>query len=156
MTDTQADAEFEQGEVGWKVLPPNPTNEMASAAIALDPKSDLDAKYRAMFAAAPAPEVFGFVPLSVYEAAVKGRRDFRNAYRRARGLTEWQVVRMLQTRFDEAGVSYDKFGDSVGLSGEFIRNVLNGQRAPSRAILRLLGVEKVRLYRLADEVGKSS
>ncbi|MDH7785068.1 hypothetical protein QBD01_001068 [Ochrobactrum sp. 19YEA23] len=38
---------------GWQLVPKEPTFQMASAAIHLDPKSDLDAKYRAMLAAAP-------------------------------------------------------------------------------------------------------
>lgn len=42
---------------GWTLVPNEPTFEMARAAIHLDPKSDLDAKYRAMIAAAPNPPI---------------------------------------------------------------------------------------------------
>ena len=56
-------------------------------------------------------------------------------------------MRLLRARFDASGLSYDRFGESVGLSGESIRSVLTGTRAPSKAILRLLGIEKLRLYR---------
>lgn len=38
---------------GWQLVPKDPTFEMAKAAIDLDPKSDLDAKYKAMLSAAP-------------------------------------------------------------------------------------------------------
>lgn len=38
---------------GWQLVPKVPTFEMAKAAIDLDPKSDLDAKYIAMLSAAP-------------------------------------------------------------------------------------------------------
>jgi hypothetical protein len=135
--------------VAWKLVPVEPTDEMASAAINLDPKSDLDAKYRAMLGAAPPPEHFGFVPLSVYESAVKGRQDFRQAFRDARGLTCAQVVEMLRERFDASGLSFDAYGESVGLSGEFIRCVLNGTRPPSRGILGLLGLEIAKVFRKA-------
>lgn len=44
---------------GWVLVPMEPTFEMAKAAIHLDPKSDLDAKYRAMLSARPTPPCDG-------------------------------------------------------------------------------------------------
>lgn len=133
--------------VAWRIVPVEPTDEMASAAISLDPKVDLDAKYRAMIAAAPTPEAFGFVPVTAYEAAVKGRQDFRQALRAAKGMTETAVIGMLRERFDASGLSYDKFGETVGLSGEFLRLVMTFARRPSKAILELLGLEEAVVYR---------
>lgn len=92
----------------------------------------------------------GFVSLAVYESVVKGRQDFRRAFVNAKGIRKQDVIEMLKDRFDASGLSYDAYGESVGLSGEFIRSVLNGKRAASRSILKLLGVEVSYVYHLAS------
>lgn len=68
------------------------------------------------------------------------------AANQAAGMTREQVVRLLEKKFAATGLSYDAFGASVGLSGEFIRNVLLEKRPPSKAILDLLGLRPVVAY----------
>jgi hypothetical protein len=69
----------------WKLVPLEPTLDMAKAAIDLDPKSDLDAKYRAMVQAAPNPPPLQGMPPTqdrrpydeeTYPGYLDGNRDW--------------------------------------------------------------------------------
>ena len=63
----------------------------------------------------------------------------------SRQFSEEQVLEMLRSRVGWKGGS--KFAASLGVSPAFVSNVLTGQKRPTQAMLDLIGVEKVTIYR---------
>lgn len=84
----------------------------------------------------------------VYEAAVKGRQDFRLALRELREahLSE-DVVRSALTGSIAGAGSYSELARMVGVSDEYVRGMALGLRPIRGKMLAFLGFERVTSYR---------
>jgi hypothetical protein len=87
------------------------------------------------------------VPGSVYEMAVKGRQDFRRAFREERGLSADDVRAMLKAASVEAG-SIGKWARAHGIKPQQADSCLRAERPPEPKILAALGLERVVKYRI--------
>jgi hypothetical protein len=88
------------------------------------------------------------VEQEVYESAVKGRQDFRAAFKACRDAhrPEEEVRAALAGALEVAG-SYAELSRLIGVSDEYVRNMSIGARPIRGKVLAFLGYERVTTYR---------
>lgn len=59
-------------------------------------------------------------------------------------------IDMLKVRLADSDMTQTVLADQIGISPQFLSEILNGKRGPSKTVLDFLGLEKVVTYRRSN------